>query len=156
MRDKLPNTRSVGNRLFAFLLLAFCLVGCHSNQPKASSRLAAVIIKNSSMSQVEDVTRAVFSDNEYLGLRPREGQFIFEKKGTGMNTLAYGDWSTKGVWVRVKVYLRELSPTEILVECDAYMVGEHGDAHFEEEHKLTRMHHGTYQKLLEEIQKRLK
>src|SRR4051812_21704682 len=98
MRDHLPNLRCFGTRLFAFLLLAFCLSGCHSNQPKASSRLAGVIIKDRSMSQIEDVTRAVFSDNEYRGLRPREGQFIFEKKGTGMNTLVYGDWSTKGIW----------------------------------------------------------
>ena len=74
-----------------------------------------------------------------------------------MNTLVYGDWSEKKVWVRVKVFLRELvSSNEVLLECDAYMVTEHGDKRFEEEHKLTRMHRGRYQDLLNEVSKKLK
>ena len=74
-----------------------------------------------------------------------------------MNTLVYGDWSKKKVWIRVKVFLRELQPSmEVLLECDAYMVSEHGDKRFEEEHKLTSLHRGRYQDLLNEVSKKLK
>lgn len=74
-----------------------------------------------------------------------------------MDTLVYGDWSPKKVWVRVKVDAHMLiSVEQVLLECDAFMVGEHGDLHFEEEHKLTSVHRGRFQELLDEVSKRLK
>lgn len=139
------------------LVLLPLVPGCHSSKGQSSPHLASVTISDRSFSQVEDVTRAVFQDHQYLGLRTRPGEFVFEKQGTGMNNLVYGDWSTKKVWVRVKVYMRELDPSkQVLVECDAYMVTERGDLRFEEEHKLTWVHRGHYQELLDEISKRLK
>jgi hypothetical protein len=89
--------------------------------------------------------------------RPGPGRLVFEKEGTGMNTLVYGDWSPGKVWIRVKVFLHDLSSAQqVLLECDAYMVGQRGDPHFEEEHKLTSIHRGRYQDLLDEISRRLK
>src|SRR5689334_21142992 len=121
----------VSRVLLLFLSLTCFWSGCHSPNVKQSSRLASVTIKNSTVSQVEDVTRDVFSAHEYLELRTNPGEFVFEKQGTGMNTFVYGDWSEKKVWVRVKVFVSELVYSkEVLLECDAYMVTEHGDKRF--------------------------
>ncbi len=109
------------------------------------------------MGRIESTAELVFKDKGFAVAHHTPGTFVFEKKGTSMNTLVYGDWSPDSVWVRVKLFVRELPPSpEVLVECNAYMVsGDHGDIRFEEEHKLTRMHRGKYQDLLEEISKRL-
>jgi hypothetical protein len=136
--------------------LAPMFSGCRSPQSTPSTLLASVVIKERPSAQVEAVTRAVFEDHGYLCARRKPGEFVFEQEGTGMNTLVYGDWSSKKVWVRVKVFLRELAPAQqLLVECDAYMVIDRGDAHFEEERKLTRVHRGRYQDLLNEVSKRV-
>ena len=76
--------------------------------------------------------------------------FTFEKEGTKMNTLIYGGWTGK-IWVRVKVYIEPLDASEFLLRCDAFMVGDHGDAFVEEEHKLTKVRRGDYQELLKEV-----
>ncbi len=137
--------------------LAGLAAGCHSHPSTSSSRLASVIITNAPLAQVEMVTRSVFMEHGYQIAKAKPTALVFEKEGTGMNTLVYGDWSSKKVWLRVKVYLHELSAVQqVLLECDAFMVGEHGDIHFEEEHKLTRVHRGRFQDLLDEVSRRLK
>ena len=144
-----------------FCLLGVCVVlaaaGCHSTHTSTpSTRLASVIVKDRSMAQVESATEAVFQGHAYQAARPGSADLVFEKEGSSMNTLMYGDWTPGKVWVRVKVYLRQLSaPNEILLECDAFMVNNHGDVRFEEEFKLTKMRRGTYQDLLEEVKKRV-
>src|SRR5437899_9843293 len=106
-----------------FLLLAWA--GCRSHPSTSSSRLASVLITNHPVIQVEAVTEAVFREHGYQTIRPKTSQLAFEKEGTMMNTVVYGDWSSTKVWVRVKVYLHELtSVQQVLLECDAYMVGE--------------------------------
>jgi len=107
--------------------------------------------------EIEAATQKVFAEHGYQEARSKGSQLVFEKEGTGMNTLVYGDWSPKTVWVRVKVYVQDLSSVQqVLLECDAYMVAEHGDTHFEEEHKLTAVHRGRFQDLLDEVSHRLK
>ena len=108
------------------------------------------------MAQIESATQDVFQGHAYQVTRSRPGEFVFEKQGSSMNTLMYGDWSPGKVWVRVKVYLRELgAPNEILLECDAFMVNNYGDVRFEEEYKLSKMRRGAYQDLLEEVKKKV-
>ena len=131
--------------------------GCHSPHATSSSRLASILINDRPLPQIEAVTQAVFREKGYQVSRRQPGQFVFEKAGTSMNTFVYGDWSDQKVWVRVKLYLTKLGNTQqVLLDCDAYMVNEHGDPRFEEEHKLTRMRRGRYQELLETIGQRLR
>jgi hypothetical protein len=143
--------------LWLALVLTFLSPGCKSTPDTPSTRLASVVIAHHPMAEVEAATEKVFKDQGYAVARHKFGEFVFEKEGTSMNTLVYGDWSPKKVWVRVKLFLRELPPAqEILVECDVYMVGEHGDARFEEEHKLTHLHRSRYQEVLDQIGQNLK
>ena len=142
------------------LLLPFALLvwaGCRSHPDTPSTRLASVLITNHPVVEVEAATEAVFTDHGYQKIPSKTGQLVFEKEGTGMNTLVYGDWSSKKVWVRVKLYTHYLSSVQqVLLDCDAFMVAEHGDQHFEEEHKLTTVHRARFQDLLDEVSKRLK
>jgi len=137
-------------------LLLLLLIGCKSTNGSPSSRLASVVIKGHSAAEITLAAQRVFTDNGYrLGL-VKSADLVFEKPGSGMNTLVYGDWSGKSVWFRVKVYLRDLGPTEgVLLDCDAFRVLERGDALFEEEKKLTKVHHGTYQELMNKVSQRL-
>jgi len=141
-------------------LFVLLLAGCKStssSQPKpadgtSSSRLASTVIKGHSVLEVAKATQRVFLENGYVKAPSQSANLVFEKQGTTWNTLVYGDWSNKPVWVRVKAYIRELgSPEEVLLDCDAFMVVERGDAHFEEEHKLTKLRRGTYQELLDKV-----
>ena len=151
----------IGSGSIRLCPLGLCLLvaasGCqstHSSTP--STRLASVIIEDRSMAQIESATQGVFQGHAYQAARSGSADFVFEKAGTSMDTLMYGDWTPGAVWVRVKVYLRQLgSPNEILLECDAFMVNNHGDTRFEEEHKLSKMRRGPYQDLLEEVKKRV-
>ena len=145
-----------GRRLLFVPLLGLVLAGCHSPNGSPAPYLAAVNIKDKSREEIEVVTQTFFEDLGYRTARAKSGELMFDKEGTGMNTFVYGDWSTKKIWVRVKVFLVEMKPEQqIRLACDAFMVGEHGDPHFEEEHKLTRIHRGTYQDMLNKISQKL-
>jgi len=67
-----------------------------------------------------------------------------------MNGLLYGDWYSGGVWDRVKVYISQLEPGSILVDCDAYMVQEHDDPFFQSERTPYKTRRHVYQNLLNE------
>lgn len=152
------NIGVVGRRaLFLLPCLVLAWAGCRSHPATPSSRLASVLITNQPAVLVEAETETVFKQHGYQTSRSKTSQLVFEKEGTGMNTLVYGDWSPKKVWVRVKVYLHNLSSVQqVLIDCDAYMVVQRGDLHFEEEHKLTKVHRGRFQELLDEVSKRLR
>jgi hypothetical protein len=142
------------------LALALCLtlvsIGCKSTPQTPSNRLASVIIKDRMPDEIDAAIRAVFEKHDYeLAHRRESGGLVFERKGTFMNGLVYGDWYSGGVWERVRVYQLQLEPEKTLVDCDAYMVQEHDDPFFQSERKpyTTRRH--VYQKILEEIVREL-
>lgn len=142
--------------LVMLLFLAACTSTSESTGDRRSSRLASVVIKGHSLAEVTLATQRVFSENGYEKAAVKSTDLAFEKPSSRMNTLVYGDWSGKAVWVRVKVYFRELgSPNEVLLDCDAYRLLGRGDPRFEEEHKLTKLHRGTYQELLDKVSRRL-
>jgi hypothetical protein len=115
------------------------------------------LITNQPAVLVEAETETVFKQHGYQASRSKTSELVFEKEGTDMDTLVYGDWSPKKVWVRVKVHVYDLSSVQqVLLECDAFMVVDHGDTHFEEEHELTSVRRGRFQDLLDEVSQRLR
>ncbi len=136
-----------------FFLLLPLAGGCKTSQESAtkSPRLASVVIKGRSAAEVSIAAERVFTGKGYQAGAAKSAHMVFEKQGSTANTLVYGDWSGKPVWFRVKIYLRDLGASGFLLDCDAYRVLERGDVHFEEERKLTRVHRGTYQQLLDEV-----
>lgn len=144
--------------IYLLPLLGLLLSGCKSTDNSTgtvhSSRLASVVIKGHSVGEVSSQTHRVFTENGYQATAIKSGGLAFDKQASGMSTLVYGDWSGKPVWVRVKVYTRDLDPVGVLLDCDAFMVLERGDAHFEEERKVGKLRRGTYQQLLDKVSSR--
>ena len=138
------------------LLAAALATGCRSPNAPASNRMASVMVTNRSAEQIEAAIRAVFEKHGYEAGKSEEDELVFEKKGSVMNGVVYSDWYSGGVWERIKVFQRELSPTATVVECDAYMVQEREDPLFAKEHKEYWTRKGRCRKLLNEVAKVLR
>jgi hypothetical protein len=156
----IPFITSQCRSAFPCLAVTLCLVvvslGCKSTPETPSNRLASVVITDRTPEEIETAIRNVFEKDEYeLSPRRSGGAMVFEKQGTFMNGLFYGDWYSGGVWERVKVYHGEIAPGQTLVDCDAYMVQEHDDPFFQSERKPYKSRRHRYQKLLEEVVKEL-
>ena len=142
--------------LLPLALSATVLVtGCRSPNGPVSNRMASIVVTNRSADQIEAAIQAVFEKHAYEAGKSEEDELVFEKQGTFMNGLVYGDWYSGGVWERIRVYQRELRPVETVVECDAYMVQEREDPLFQKERKEFKTRRGHCQKLLDEVAKDL-
>jgi hypothetical protein len=130
--------------------------GCQSSSGPGQGSLATVTIADRSLPQIAEATRAVFVLHGYSGGRSGPLQMTFQKPGSRMDTLAYGDLLNKNVTVRAVVAFQELEPGNTLVTCDAEYLENPGDAIFQDTHKVRRLGKGPYQEMLEEIAKRLK
>jgi hypothetical protein len=136
------------------LLISFGLLtpGCKSPPRSPSNRLASVTVKDGTNQQIETAIRTVFEKHGYqLSTKRDAGVLIFEKKGTFMNGLVYGDWYSGGVWERINVFYGEPEPGRTVVECDAYMVQEPDDPFFQSERKSYKTRRHIYQKYLDEV-----
>ena len=96
----------------------------------------------------------VFQDNGY-DLMPASAEAqVFEKKATALNNFAYGNWMDTAVWVRVRVSVVPVVDQVWRVQCHAYLLRDRGET-TEEEIKIGNLRSHPYQKLLEQVQKRL-
>ena len=55
--------------------------------------MASIIVTNRSSEQIEAAIQAVFEKHEYEAGKSEGDELVFEKKGTVMNGLVYGDWA---------------------------------------------------------------
>ncbi len=141
------------------VLLAACVAGllaagCSSTGKTASARFASVEIQGQRHERVRDVTAEVFRDHGYLVTRNGWADMVFEREGSAMNNIAYGNWMGKRVWVRVKAAVTDMSAARCQVKCEAFVVRNRGES-LEEEIQLTKVQSGQYKDLLNEVAKRL-
>ena len=123
--------------------------GC-STTKNGSQRLASIIVENRSREQIEGSLVKIYESHAYR-LKRKDDKLIFEKPGTVMNALAYGDWYSGGVWERIEVFQRELEPRRTLVDCDAYMVQEPDDPFFQRVRQVYKTRRRHCQKLLDAV-----
>jgi hypothetical protein len=138
--------------------LVFALSACRSPEAARSDTLAAVEIKGHTTMEVARTISEVFqaAGFEAVPLRPNNDlKMQFDKPGNTGDAVMYGDWSFKKVWYRARVTIKRPSENTHLVTCDAFRINEHGDPHFEEEHKLSALKRGPYQDLLDQVKARL-
>lgn len=146
---------TLGRILPLFVFLGLLTPGCQTPDSD-SHRLASVTIKAGTPEQIETAIRTVFEKHDYeLSTRRNAGAMIFEKKGTFMNGLVYGDWYSGGVTERINVFYGERESGKMVVECDAYMVQEPDDPFFQSERKTYKTRRHIYQKLLDEVAREL-
>jgi hypothetical protein len=137
--------------------LAVCLltmVGCKSAEKNGSAGFASVVLSGNTPGQIRDAAVDVFGADGYTAAQKDPGNLIFEKKGGGMNNFAYGSWlADDPVWIRVKAAVVPAGDMTFRLQCSAFMVRDKGGV-TEEEVRLTRIHRGRYQKLLDQVVKR--
>lgn len=144
--------------LVVLMLCAGGLVvsGCKSAEKQPVPGFAAVELTGNTPGQISEMAQEVFAEQGYQVARSGVTSLVFEKKGTGMNNAAYGNWlGDAPVWVRVKAQIGSVAGRTFRLECQAYMVRDRGAA-TEEEIKLGSMRRKPYQKLLDEVAARLK
>ena len=140
----------------AILGLAACLLvaGCHTTPAPPAGEFACVEIRGSTPGQICSMAREVFRENGYDAMPAAANHLVFEKKGSTLNNIAYGNWLDAAVWVRVKVAVVPMVEQVWRIQCHACLLRDRG-ATTEEEVTGTSLQHHPYQKLLEEVQQRL-
>jgi hypothetical protein len=142
------------------LLLAVCLggwagAGCTSVGKPAAPLLGTIEIRDAPVERVCDVASQVFHDHGYKVCSNGWTTLIFERDGSLLNDLAWGNWMGARIRVRVKVSVIELSGGGCRLECSASLVRNEGEP-VEDEVKVNRLHHRKYQSLLDEVANRLR
>src|SRR5690348_11293 len=93
-------------RLCVGLGLIVSVVGCKSLDKPASASFASVVIDGRRLEEIRDATVAVFQQDGYKVAIDHPDHMVFEKEGSRMNQISYGQWlSEGGVWVRVKAQI---------------------------------------------------
>jgi len=144
--------------LLAFLLVGLFSPGCTSLGKPASASFASVTLRGKTPQQIQEATLAVFHENGFQGSASGP-TLVFEREGSRANSIArdglvrshYGAVTI----IRVRVQLVELGADSHRLQCQAYMVSDAGDAFMQTEHRLANFRSGPYQKLLDDVAKRL-
>jgi hypothetical protein len=156
--NKTTNVLDLNRFLRGPLLLVICLCagdGCQTSDKSVTASFASVTITGSTPRQIRNVAVQVFDDNGYKVAEREPTHMVFEKEGTRMNNLAYGTWlNDKPVYVRVKASVVSAGEKTYCLQCTAYMVQDIGTG-TEEEIAVSYLHRKTYQKLLDDVAKRL-
>jgi hypothetical protein len=149
-------TRS-GAAVFLLALAAMVLTtGCQTTKSSVSNLMASIVVTNTPAERIEAAVNEVFTKHSFEEARAKEDELVFQRPGSLMSGLIYGDWYSGGVWERVKIYLRELDPARTVVECDGYMVQQHEDPLFQKEKRQYKTKKGHLQDLLNEVAQELK
>jgi hypothetical protein len=146
-------------RALAMAFLAMPLGGCHLGQPSSGS-FASVVIQHHSAAEIAATAEQVFRENGYAGGASGPGQMVFNKEGSRANTISrdglIAAQAGATTIVRVRAELVDLDGGSHRLQCHAFMVSGAGDSFFEDEHRLANFRSRPYQKLLDEVAKRLK
>lgn len=137
------------------ILCSFGGAGCRSTDEPVSASFASVLLSGNTPGQIRDATVAVFVDNGYKARQTGPDAMVFEKEGSRMSNFAYGSWlGDSPVWIRVKASAVPTGEMKCRLSCTAYLVRDIGSA-AEEELPVSHLHRGPYQKLLDEVARRL-
>lgn len=139
------------------VLLPVLLCSCAS---PGSDSFASVTIPRRTTAEIHAATRRVFTAEGFRESGATSGDLAFEKRGTSAQNLVHGSLGSAAdgseTWVRVRLKLEYLGDGRHRLHAQAYMVPRHGDSFFEEEHRLTKLRRGPYQKLLDQVEASLR
>jgi hypothetical protein len=145
--------------LFLSLLGLLLASGCRTGEPTSAS-FASVDIPGRTPDQICQTAGKVFQENGYAVRSLSPSGMVFEKEGSQGQSLAYGGvvdtYYGGSTIVRVRAAVVDLSSGTYRLQCKAYMVRHANDSFFEDESALLNFRSGPYQKVLNEVAKRLK
>ena len=133
--------------------------GCHTPPRPDPNSGASVTVSGRTMLETAHAVSETFQQAGYQVVAQRQNaefRLVFERPGTGSDTLLYGGWGPDQVWYRVKVRLTGMGGGALLISGDTFRVLYHGEGHFESEHKLSSSGSSRCQELLGQVAARLK
>jgi len=139
-------------------LLALCavlLVGCQSAQQPGSMSHASVRVQGHSVAEIQQTATTVFRAEGYALTLATPGEMVFERPGSRRDAAKWGGWSGQGVTMRVKVGLSKMTDGGYLLEADAFAVQNSDDEFFRTESRNILLNRRPYQRLLDEVARRL-
>jgi hypothetical protein len=157
--NKLRHLSPVTCHLPHAALLALCvlsLVGCQSAKEPGSMSHASARIRGHSLSEIQETATAVFREAGYALTTSSPVEMVFERPGSRRDAAKWGGWSGQGVTMRVKVQLSEMLDGSHLLQADAYAEQNSDDSFFRTESRNILLNRRPYQKLLDEVARRLK
>lgn len=135
-------------------LLGLTGAGCKSTDKPETAQFASVEIRGRTPQQIRAATADVMREHGYKAATGNVSTIVFEKEGSTMNNIAYGNWMGGGIATRAKISLVPVTDDMFRLECHAFLVRSKGEA-VEEEITIKGIHRGQYQKMMNEIGKRL-
>jgi arylsulfatase A-like enzyme len=152
--------RFVRYPVLAFLC-ALCLgvaagTGCASSGKGAPAEVAAVNIQDHTPKEIGQAAAEVFREHGYTVAHQDKTHLTFEKQGSKMNNLVYGDWMPgSSVWLRVQASISPVNETTFHLQCDAHLISGKGET-TEETVKFAHVSTAPIQALLDEVARRLR
>jgi hypothetical protein len=146
-------------RPFAAGLLALCavtLVGCQSAKQPGSMSHASVQVQGHSLEDIRETTTVVFREAGYSLAAASLEEMVFDRPGSRRDVAKWGGWSGEGVTMRVKVRLSGMLDGAQLLQADAFAVQNSDDEFFRTERRNILLNRRPYQKLLDEVARRMK
>ncbi len=135
-------------------LLAFANGCASSSSKKEFGNRTAVMIKNRTQKEIMETSIRVFEEKGYELRTSDRTTAMFERKGSNWQTAAWGGWSG-AVWERATTRLSDYGEGAYLLEVDVKIIGDKGDAFFEDSKDLPRRNYKPFQEMLNEVQARL-
>ena len=135
---------------------ALSLVGCQSARQPGSMSHASAQVKGHSPEDIRQTTTAVFREAGYALVATSQEEMVFDRPGSRQDAIKWGGWSAAGVTMRVKVGVSRMTDGSDLLEAEAYAVQNSDDEFFRTERRNIVLNRRPYQKLLDEVAKRLK
>lgn len=142
-------------RLLVPLLLALLACGCRTGGEPGSSSLASVRIEGFTRDRIQATAKDVFTSEGYTLASSTPAEMVFQRKGTRGDAFKYGGWFNVGVTLRVKVRFSYAGQGADLLEADVRAVRDAGDPMAEDESRILLPSRSRYQRLLDEVRKRL-
>lgn len=149
-----PQLRSLISSLAIVCTLG--LAGCQSGRQPGSASHASVQIQGRSLDSIFQTVDAVFGEEGYAATAVSADLMVFERPGSRQDAAKWGGWSGAGVTMRVRLRITPLPQACYLLEADAYAIQNSDDPFFQTESRNMLLNHWPYQKLLNEVAKRLK
>ncbi len=143
---------------FGLLALALTsLLGCQSAKEPGSLSHASVQIRGHSMADIQQTATAVFREAGYSLATATSEEMVFDRPGSRRDAVKWGGWATgQSVTMRVRVRSSVMLDGSQLLQADAYAVQNSDDPFFQTESRNILLNRSPYQKLLDEVARRLK
>jgi len=116
---------------------------------------ASARINGHTVAEIQQTATVVFREEGYTLVASSPQEMVFDRPGSWRDAFKWGGWEAKGVTIRVKVRFSGLVNGGWLLQADAYAVQNSDVPFFRTESRNILLNRHPYQKLLNQVAKRL-